>query len=609
MSTDDSQLWMCVASGRTGELKWAQPLSPVYGSALGSVQPTTYFRTASLELDAADLNADGVRDFVVPAIRKDGTLETRAASGRDGSQLWQRDRREYGQSNQGLENYTSASFCDFEGDGQPEVILVEPIDANANPLEVGVVALDSNGRELWAKSTGSHYTNLRGLSTRAGQCLRPAFVHSPSGSEPTAKRTSHIVLQVPVDGIVTFDTVGSRMNRAFEFSTAKALGVFTCDMDHDGQEELLFMQGDTLFAIRADKLDSVIWQKKLPTVFQNEIRALLPKSSEFPPLLIVQTDATQNRLLGINVETGEEVWNCPGPIGRNADLSSYSPPNDIVMLGGNPDEPPLVCFQFDSISESRHAFLSKPINEASNRQSRFELVSISRAPAVTNGLKNDPRWKRPLPWTVSFAMNVNNYSYVAWGIFFSLTLLISPMSYLGFMIARRRYQLSYLLLLPVVVALSLQSVMITGPDDYEFSTLIGRFSVAVFFAPVIVGLVLLFVWTVSRKWRKLLAWLSVLFTVSIAIAIFSLVVSIRTSPLSVEESFDWQGWYLILIPVAYFLSWLMLAVTLLEMIVKQFTRRVQARKLGRSLSNRGRLGLDASGVATIVHPVQEPKPQ
>ena len=52
-------------------------------------------------------------------------------------------------------------------------------------------------------------------------------------------------------------------------------------MDHDGQEELLFMQGDTLFAIRADKLDSVIWQKKLPTVFQNEIRALLPKSSEF----------------------------------------------------------------------------------------------------------------------------------------------------------------------------------------------------------------------------------------------------------------------------------------------------------------------------------------
>ena len=92
-STDDSQLWMCVASGRTGELKWTQPLSPVYGSALGSVQPTTYFRTASLELDAADLNADGVRDFVMPAIRKDGTLETRALSGRDGSLLWQRERQ------------------------------------------------------------------------------------------------------------------------------------------------------------------------------------------------------------------------------------------------------------------------------------------------------------------------------------------------------------------------------------------------------------------------------------------------------------------------------------------------------------------------------------
>ena len=387
----------------------------------------------------------------------------------------------------------------------------------------------------------------------------------------------------------------------------KALGIYTCDTDYDGQEELLYMQGDTLFAIRADKLDSVVWQKKLPTVFQNEIRALLPKSSEFPPLLVVQTDATQNRLLGINVETGEEVWNCPGPIGRNADLTSYYPPNDIVMLGGKPDEPPLVCFQFDSISECRQAFLSKARMEPSDRLRQFTATSVSRAPAMTRGLNDDPRWKRPLPWTVGFASNANNYIWVGWGIFFSLTLLLSPMSYLGFMIARRRYQLSYLLLLPVVVALSLQSVMITGPDDYEFSTLIGRLSVAVFFAPVIVGLVLLFVWTVSRKWRRLLTWFSILFFVSIAIAIFSLVVAIRTSPLAAEESFDWKGWYLILIPVAYFLSWLMVAVTLIEMLVRQFTRRAQARKLGRSLSNHGRLSLDASGVATIVHPVQDPK--
>ncbi|MDX1926064.1 MAG: protein kinase [Pirellulaceae bacterium] len=616
MSTDDAQLWMCVASGRTGELKWAQPLSPSYGSTPGSVQPAVWFRTATLELDAADLNSDGVRDFVVPGIRVDGTFETRALSGRDGSLLWQRRRHEYGQSNQALENYTSASFCDFEGDGRPEVILVEPMDPNATSVEVGVWALDSNGRELWAKSTGSNYSHFRALSKRGGQSLRPQAVQASSGQASSgqaslpkatsAHRTAFIALQLPSDRLATFDAAGNRLDRKVEYTSSKAIGLFVHDIDHDGQGELLFIEGDTLLAVRANDLNQVIWKKKLTSTFQNEILALLPASQAFPPLLVVQTDATQNKLLGINAETGKEVWCCAGPIGRLADLTSFTPPKEVALLGGKPEELPLVCFQFDSISDCRQAFLSKPVEATGDGELAFRAAVGSKVPAASGGLKDDPRWKRPLPWSIDCALNTNQLSYFAGGIFFALTLIVVPAGYVGVMLVRRRHQLSYLLLLPVVAALFLQAVTITGPDDYTLGTFLGRLGTAVFFAPAVVGLILLVTWAASRKWRRVMAWLAVLCVTSVAIAIFSLTISVGAAPLAAEESFDWQGWYLICIPVAYFLSWLLLLVTLCELIVRGFMQSVRSRKLNRTQPTPGRLSLDASGVATIVHPAQEP---
>jgi hypothetical protein len=199
------------------------------------------------------------------------------------------------------------------------------------------------------------------------------------------------------------------------------------------------------------------------------------------------------------------------------------------------------------------------------------------------------------------------FSYFAWGVFFSLTLLISPVGYVGLMIARRRYQLSYLLLLPVIAAVALQAALITGPDGYEFSSFVGRLGIAVFFSPVIVGLMLVAWWGLSRRWYRILVWLSALVLLTIVFAAIGLISSIRSMPLAAEESFDWQGWYLIAFPAAYFLAWFMMFATLAEWLVGLAARRFQASKLVRWLPRFSHLNRDVSGVATVVHPAQELK--
>ena len=76
ISVHDVQLRLFVADGRTGKLKWSQPLSPGYGQTPGSAPPQ--LQQLKLGLEFADLDRDGVVDVLTPAINQDGSIELRA---------------------------------------------------------------------------------------------------------------------------------------------------------------------------------------------------------------------------------------------------------------------------------------------------------------------------------------------------------------------------------------------------------------------------------------------------------------------------------------------------------------------------------------------------
>lgn len=604
-SSNDVQLWLCVASGSSGALKWAQPLSPAYGVAAGSTRSINGFHDSSLHLNAADLNSDDVKDFVVPAIREDGGLETRALSGKDGKILWRRSRQEFGQDWRAFENYTSPRFCDFEGDGRPETILVEPLDMSANPPEIFVTALDSNGHELWTKPTGCFYKSFRALSARGGETLSPVLIHA---SNSAAKKTNRVVVQVPSDRIVAFDSSGNHTDRPVDYTISGSLGIFPRDINSDGEEELLFMENDTLHAVRADKLDETIWKKKLGYFHQNSICEVIPRSESCPPIVVVKTDVSQNKVFGINAENGEEVWSCFGPIGRSADLTSYTHMKDIAVLGSRRNEPPLICFQSDFLGDCRQATLTQPKNATKDSASQFasfDTFGTYRTPANTHGLKDDPRWKRPLPFRMAVISDENSYSYFAWGIYFSLAMLICPIGYIGLVATRRGYRvLSYWLLAPVVAGILLQAVLIAGPYQNDIASFTGRFNIATLFAPVIVCLLLFAWWAIKYKWRKFFGWLITMAALTIAISAVALLISIRLTTLEAEESFDWQGWYMIAVPVIYCLCWLMMGVNFLQMLGRKLLPRMRREKF-RPQATLGGFSLNSVEVATIAHLVHD----
>ncbi len=76
-SPADAQLWLFVASGQTGRLKWSQPLSPQYGLQPGVVPPLR-FQDVELSLECADLDGDSALDLLVPAATAGDRMELQA---------------------------------------------------------------------------------------------------------------------------------------------------------------------------------------------------------------------------------------------------------------------------------------------------------------------------------------------------------------------------------------------------------------------------------------------------------------------------------------------------------------------------------------------------
>lgn len=584
-STTDIQLWLFAASGRTGQLRWAQPLSPAYGSSVGRSSPPLQFTNVSIELITADMNGDGVLDVVAPAVLDDGSLETRILEGKQGELLWRRARQDDGLGRQALENWTSPAVCDFEGDGKPELVLIEPYVGDASQstprVDVAVTLLDAAGGQVWTKPTGTLFTHFSSHSNRKGDLLTPLIIHAAKQphSDSATQRASRIVVVLPGEPkIVSFDSTGAAVERKLAHS-ADLSKVFACDVDGDDQDELFFMDRGTVYATPADDLEHVLWQRALGELGMQQILDMRDGSDAFPPLVIARTDAIDNSVVALDARSGQPVWNCPGPIARGFDSGTYLIHTAAAVLGAPSPQPPLVCFQYEFINDCRQGFLAATSidaaksNSATSAQSLWSARGTTRLPAMVAGLENDPRWRRPLPWHADLAAELRTVAFISWALFFAATLVVMPAGYGIWLVVRRRFQVIHLLLLPVVAAVFVQAALITAPQDNDFNTFPARLSIALIFSPPILAPVLLARWAIQRRWRRIGLWLAVLLVGSLVMAVISIRVSLNRAPLVENERFDWSGWYLILFPSAYLTSWMMLVVVPIETLSRWLFKR------------------------------------
>ncbi|MGN6543948.1 MAG: protein kinase domain-containing protein, partial [Aureliella sp.] len=537
-SNNDVQLWLFAVSGRSGQLRWAQSLSPAYGSSVVSTPPPLQFRNVSIRLVTADMNSDGVLDVVAPAVLDDGSLETRVLEGKQGELLWRRARQDDGLGRQALENRTSPVVCDVEGDGKPELVFIEPYVGDATQsiprVDVAVTLLDAAGAQVWTKPTGTLFTHFSSNSHHKGDLLTPLVIQTPkqTQADSDARRSSRIVVVLPGEPkIVSFDSSGAAVERKLAHS-ADLSKVFACDVDDDGQEELFFMDRGTVYATPADDLEHVLWQRALGELGMQQILDVREGSDAFPPLVIARTDATDNSVVALDARSGQPVWNCPGPIARGFDSGTYLIHTAADVLEAPAPQPPLVCFQYEFINDCRQGFLASSSidtaksNSATSAQSLWSARGTTRLPAMVAGLKSDPRWRRPLPWHADLAAEPRTVAFILWSLFFAATLVVLPACYGIWLVVRRRFQVSHLLLLPVVAAVFVQAALITAPYDNDFNTFAARLSIALIFSPPILALGLLVRWAIQRRWRRIGLWLTVLLVGSLVMAVISIRVSL-----------------------------------------------------------------------------------
>lgn len=575
-SNQSFQLWLFVADGKTGQLRWAEPMSPAYGQGPTSQCPYQ-LQDSQLELVVADWNGDSLQDLLVPGITLEGEIEWRAVSGKDGKTLWRRVRPYDGLGQQALGNLAMPTACDFERDGVPEVVLLEPSPTEkpdgtvVNRQNVVITALRvTDGKEIWSDDTGQVYTHWHSYSRLRGNLLRPVVLRGGDQSERVA-----VMLPGGESRIAVYGAAGKVAERPMKTSGITP-GLLVCDVGRDGTEELAWIDQQVLQVASADRLNEPIWVKELRFLYPSQMLQLVPGTAEWPDVIAVAGDSTDNTVWGLRVDDGGVVWSCPGPIPRSD--GDFQMLDRLAMLSGDPKLPPLVVAGYGFITSCRQAAKAKVDDVTGEMHVVDELVSRPVVRRAVVGI--DGRWQRDLPWRIDPPGVVARHTeFLAWSTFFSIAMVLGPGGYLAWLVMRRRFGVATLLMLPAVAGLFVMASTVDAPMDNDFSTWPRRMTAGAMLAPALLGIVLLCGWTLSGRARRVAGWLVTWLALAIAMGGISIWQYLRRGALLPEESFDWSSWYQILLPAFYALACLMLLVTGIEWWIGiRRSRRASSRK-------------------------------
>lgn len=571
----DAQLWLFVTSGQSGELRWSQALSPDYRQGSGSTMPYQ-LRDTWLRLAVDDLNGDGTRDIIAPAIRPDGLLETRALSGKDGRTLWNRLRPGEEVSHQSLQRcWITPRICDLDGNGLSEVAVIEPSSPDKSTMRprMQIALLDAkSGRTRWTyvgeQSASNSYTHLP-VDTDS---FAPVILRDG----PKRERVAAVLPGLMRGELVILDTDGRPTKRTLP-PTHYDGGLWACDVDGDGSDEVVFKEERDLIAARPDRLDEPVWKRTFGSS-PKTVLAIEPARGRRASIIAVATQAGDNRVVGLDAATGKTVWTCPGPVPRGMDGTSYLVPNELALLGANDEHLPLVLYTYGFVNCCRQAVLHDVAARAPAEAS-FATRGVSVTPAILTTPVHDPRWKRSLPWHSPYDNWRQALPFFGWAMFFSLVLVVVPAGYCLRLIARRQFSLLELLVLPVVLGIFFFGAFLRAPLDNDFEGLPARLAIGTVVAPNILLVAMLVRWALARQWKRITGWIAFSLLVAIVFAGLSLYTSLQREPLAAEETYDLAGWYVVWFPAVYLTACLVSIGWLLRSLGRMLWQLLQRRRL------------------------------
>jgi len=542
-SIHESQLWAFVIDGRNGQLKWSHALSPAFGQGnYGNFQ--MLIDNVALRMSVGDLNQDGTADLIVPGIAPDGNqVESIAIDGEKGSLLWRRSVFMDPNRMRFLGNWVPPAICDLQKDGKNEVAFCEfPVTAGTTSGDLQVVVVDGDsGNEQWTWNSADVLPGGRGgggisyvpSAYSMADLLRPVVLKE-------REKGGKLAFFVPSSTcrVVVLDGERKAVDCAIP-SQAMAAGLWTCDLQGDGTDELVFMQDANVVACGIDDLRKPIWKYAISSA--GYYRLFLRSGSgaqAFPSQVALVGPGTDNSVEGLDLATGKLVWTSPGPITRDDD-GTYLMPQAIEVLEGS--EVPWVYYALRAEAFCQRAVALKDSAVDPREPRVLEAREIAARNARTR--QASMRWKRTLPWAVSFHEQRFSWRILGLGMLFAATLVVAPGWYVGRLLLKRQFSLKMFLLLPVVVGLVLATAVMSLPNMVEFRNLSQRWGMGIAFSPVVVGI--LFLGSLCMHWEKkrMLRWGIVAIVWSLVVMAMGVLSDNLWLPLMPEETYDWSGWY------------------------------------------------------------------
>jgi outer membrane protein assembly factor BamB/tRNA A-37 threonylcarbamoyl transferase component Bud32 len=432
------QIRLAVLSGRTGKVRWQQPLTEEAAS----------FNLNDVRLHPLilDLDGDGVRDVVVPAVRTGMDPEALAFSGTDGRVLWRIPavlRRD-----QTLErDRMFLASGDLDGDGKPEVVLLHTL---AEPDTKGwfkhyceVLILDgATGRVKgkWRNPVDQQYGFALTRLHRGDSDPIPLVVNLDGG----AGRAVCVWAYHYQEGnfLVLLDARGQEIRRTpitFDLDRAGRLArrqkgsvstfplhdhvfqVWAHDLDGDGKDELLYFDENRLRAVRGD-LKEVVWEWPLPDDdFQTP--EIWPAQAGRPVTVVLATGQT---VYGLDGATGKLLWRCVGS-GRPTYVLRPSRSGELPRVVSALSKDVTACNQALAVTaDGADAVAAQPFVEPHDE---------------------DPRVYRPLPWLALGGVKMPLWLFGLLVLGLSVSLLVIPAVLLRWAVRQRSWLLG---LVPVL---------------------------------------------------------------------------------------------------------------------------------------------------------------
>ncbi|MCH5374217.1 MAG: hypothetical protein JJ992_09585, partial [Planctomycetes bacterium] len=237
-------------------------------------------------------------------------------------------------------------------------------------------------------------------------------------------------------------------------------GFDTCDVDADGNDEIVLFQQDSLMAVRPDAMDQPLWRWPVDTLNSHRVTGILHRAGDTTPTIVLQRPLGDNGVVGLDAASGMVRWACAGPTSRRE--SGVAVVEDAIVLAEAPDAG-LPRIYFPDTLEARCILARRTEADATGFPSTARRIGPAIGRRFATG--TDPRFLRRFPGTPPHVDWSRIAEGIAWAFYFSGFILGLPSLYAAHLLGRRRWSLKTWLVLPVVSLLVVMAILTRAPGS------------------------------------------------------------------------------------------------------------------------------------------------